>query len=143
MGGLKPCSFLNRCVRFESFHATIPNNRTVYCVDYLRIGFRRLYRLNKDVYAGPNVWKVYTVSYLYYNTIGTVVGVVVGLAVSTLSAATPRPVDPKLLAPFVRKFVSSEPAVDIKMAEYRPVPPDTERHTEPWQTTRPHMPDGI
>lgn len=68
--------------------------------------FSRLYRMNEDVYAAPDVWKVYTVSYMHYSTIGTAVGVAVGLAVSLLSPVR-QEVDPRLLAPFVRRLVYS------------------------------------
>lgn len=62
--------------------------------------------MNEDVYVAPDVWKIYTVSYLHYNTIGAVVGVAVGLAVSLLSPVR-QEVDPRLLAPFVRRLVYS------------------------------------
>ncbi|VVC39888.1 Sodium/solute symporter [Cinara cedri] len=69
--------------------------------------FSGLYRLNDDVYVSSNTWKIYTVSYLHYTTIGTVVGIVVGLAVSFLFP-TDEQVDPKLLTFCVRKFMNSE-----------------------------------
>jgi len=64
----------------------------------------RLSRLNEDVYASPNVWTIYTVSYMHYSTIGTMVGIAVGLAVSLLFP-TDDNVDPRLLTPCIRNFV--------------------------------------
>lgn len=58
--------------------------------------------MNDDVYVGPNVWKIFTVSYMHYNTIGTVVGIAVGLVVSWLFPKDQN-IDPKLLAPCIRK----------------------------------------
>ncbi|XP_001948596.2 sodium-coupled monocarboxylate transporter 1 [Acyrthosiphon pisum] len=66
--------------------------------------FSGLSRLNEDVYASPNVWKIYTVSYMHYSTIGTLVGIAVGLAVS-LMFPTDENVDPRLLTPCIRNFV--------------------------------------
>lgn len=67
----------------------------------------RLNQLNEHVYASPNVWKIYTVSYMHYSTVGTIVGIAVGLVVSLLFP-TRQSVDPKLLAPFVRPFGTSD-----------------------------------
>jgi len=64
----------------------------------------RLNRLNEDVYASSNVWTIYTVSYMHYSTIGTLVGIAVGLAVSLLFP-TDENVDPRLLTPCIRNFV--------------------------------------
>jgi hypothetical protein len=64
----------------------------------------RLERLNEDVFVSENVWKIYTVSYMHYSTIGTLVGIAVGLVVSLLSP-TEQKLDPKLVTPFIRKFV--------------------------------------
>lgn len=63
--------------------------------------------MNEDVYVSPNVWKIYTVSYQHYSTIGTIIGITVGLIVS-LMFPTKQNVDPKLLAPFVRKLMYPE-----------------------------------
>lgn len=67
--------------------------------------YDRLIRLNEDVYAGPDVPTIYTISYMHYSTIGTLVGIAVGLAVSLLFPEEEQDVDPKLLTPFIRKFV--------------------------------------
>ncbi|CAH1726372.1 unnamed protein product [Aphis gossypii] len=64
-----------------------------------------LIRLNEDVYAGPDVLTIYTISYMHYSTIGTLVGIAVGLAVSLLFPEEEQDVDPKLLTPFIRKLV--------------------------------------
>lgn len=64
----------------------------------------RLYQINDDVYASPNVWKIYTVSYMHYSTVGTLVGIAAGLVVSLLFP-TDEEVDPKLLTPCIRKFM--------------------------------------
>lgn len=66
--------------------------------------FSGLSRLNEDVYASPNVWTIFTVSYMHYSTIGTLVGIAVGLAVSLLFP-TDENVDPRLLTPCIRNFV--------------------------------------
>lgn len=60
--------------------------------------------MNEDVYVSPNVWKIYTISYMHYNTVGTLVGIVVGLLVSYLFP-TDQKVDLKLLTPCIRKFM--------------------------------------
>jgi len=86
--------------------------------------------MNEDVYVSPNVWEIYTVSYLHYSTIGTLVGVAVGLAVSLLFP-TDEPVDAKLLTPSIRRFVypeymSAGPKPNGTAAdEYKPVSQDT------------------
>lgn len=85
--------------------------------------------MNEDVYVSPNVWTIYTVSYFHYSTIGTLVGIVIGLAVSLLFP-TDEPVDPKLLTPFIRKFMYPEYMVRSKsngtnVDEYKPVSQDT------------------
>ncbi|XP_060833760.1 sodium-coupled monocarboxylate transporter 1-like [Rhopalosiphum padi] len=66
--------------------------------------FSGLNRLNEDVYASPDVLLIYTISYMHYSTIGTLVGIIVGLAVSLLFPEEQN-VDPKLLTPFIRNFV--------------------------------------
>ncbi|VVC39885.1 Sodium/solute symporter [Cinara cedri] len=66
-----------------------------------------LYRMNEDVYVSPDVWKIYTVSYMHYNTLGSLIGITIGLVVSYLFP-TDRKIDSKLLAPCIRKFVYSE-----------------------------------
>lgn len=55
------------------------------------------------MYASPNVWKIYTVSYMHYSTVGTLVGIAAGLVVSLLFP-TDDEVDPRLLTPCIRKF---------------------------------------
>lgn len=86
--------------------------------------------MNEDVYVSPNVWKIYTVSYLHYSTIGTLVGIMVGLAVSLLFP-TDEPVDAKLLTPFVRNLMYPEYMIRSKsnginvVDEYKPVSQDT------------------
>lgn len=60
--------------------------------------------MNDDLYVSPNVWKIYTVSYMHYNTIGTIIGIAVGLAVSFLFPVDQN-IHPKLLTPFIRKFM--------------------------------------
>lgn len=55
------------------------------------------------MYASPNVWKIYTVSYMHYSTIGTVVGIGIGLLVSLLFP-TDQDIDPRLLTPCIRKL---------------------------------------
>lgn len=60
--------------------------------------------MNEDVYVSPDVWKIYTVSYMHYSTIGTLVGLVVGLVVSWLFPSDQK-IDPKLLTPCIRKIM--------------------------------------
>lgn len=60
--------------------------------------------MNEDVYVAPNVWKIYTISYVHYNTIGTIVGIAVGLIVSFLFPVDQN-IHPKLLTPFIRKLM--------------------------------------
>lgn len=84
--------------------------------------------MNEDVFVSPDVWKIYTISYMHYSTIGTIIGIVVGLAVSLLFP-TDKHVDPKLLTPCIRKFVypkyMTKPrdngAIQSEGSEYRPV----------------------
>lgn len=82
----------------------IPVNSTHYLYLFGIVFYGRLIRLNEDVYASPNVWKMYTVSYMHYSTIGTLVGIATGLAVSLLFP-TDEKVDPRLLTPCIRNFV--------------------------------------
>lgn len=63
--------------------------------------------MNQDVYVSPNVWKIYTISYMHYSTIGFLIGLAVGAIVSVLSS-TRQNVDPRLLAPCIRKFLYTE-----------------------------------
>ncbi|VVC39884.1 Sodium/solute symporter [Cinara cedri] len=91
-----------------------------------------MYRMNEDVYVSPNVWKMYTVSYLHYNTIGIVVGIFVGLAVSLLFPVDQN-IDPKLLTPCIRNLVYPKYMMTSnrtsnnrsKQEEYSPVIQDT------------------
>jgi len=96
--------------------------------------------MNKDVYVSPNVWKIYTVSYMHYSTIGFLVGMAVGLAVSLLFP-TDQCVDPKLLAPWLRKSTHSKFVTDApqfngtrEMTPYQPVSQNT---TELWRCSKP------
>lgn len=59
--------------------------------------------MNDDVHVSPNVWKIFTISYMHYCTIGTLVGIAVGLIISFLFPKNQN-IDPKLLTPFVRKI---------------------------------------
>ncbi|VVC39883.1 Sodium/solute symporter [Cinara cedri] len=91
--------------------------------------FSGLDRINEDVYASPNVWKIYTVSYMHYSTIGTVVGIAIGLLVSLLFPVDQN-IDPKLLTPCIRKLMCSEyknkqNLNGLKTEEYKPVTQDT------------------
>lgn len=85
--------------------------------------------MNEDVYVSPNVWKIYTVSYMYYTLIGTLTGIAFGLVVSLLFPQE-KDVDPKLLTPFIRKFMypkylAKEKLKKVKIEEYKPVSQDT------------------
>lgn len=97
---------------------------------YLKLcQYFRLYRMNEDVYVSPNVWKIYTVSYMHYSTIGTVIGIVVGLAVSLLFP-TGQSVDPKLLTSFIRKlmypkYIVKQMTNGTNTEVYKPVSQDT------------------
>lgn len=76
--------------------------------------------MNEDVYVSPNVNKIFTVSYMHYNTIGTIIALVVGITVS-LAFPTEQTVDPKLLAPCIRKFMypknTPKTKCDVKSTE--------------------------
>lgn len=75
-------------------------------MNYRLTGFLhfRLNQINEDVYASSNVWKIYTLSYMHYNSIGLILGIVIGLVVSMLFP-TDQKVDPKLLSPCIRNLV--------------------------------------
>lgn len=60
--------------------------------------------MNDDVYVNPNLSKLYTLSFMHYSTVGTLVGIAVGILVSLLFPEEQN-IDPKLLTPFVRKFM--------------------------------------
>lgn len=79
--------------------------------------------MNEDIYVSPNVWKIYTVSYQHYSTIGTLVGIAVGLIVSLLFP-TKQNIDPKLLTPFIQRFMYPkymDKTNGIKTEDYKPV----------------------
>lgn len=84
--------------------------------------------MNEDVYVGPSVWKLFTVSYLHNYTIGTFVGILVGVAVS-LAFPTQQNVDPKLLSPCIRFLMGPKRKAADKLNEskheYEPVSQDT------------------
>lgn len=85
--------------------------------------------MNEDVYVGPNVWKIYTVSYMYYNALGCFIGIAVGLVVSMLFPQK-QDIDPKLLTPFIRKFIypkyiAKEKSDGVKTKDYKPVCQDS------------------
>lgn len=89
----------------------------------------RLHRINEDVYASPDVWSIFTVSYQHYSTIGFLIGIVVGLAVSVLFP-TDQKVDPRLLTPCVRnlvypKYTPKNKSIVTKTDEYTAVSQDT------------------
>jgi len=95
-----------------------------------------LQRLNEDVYADPNLWKIYTISYFHYSTLGTIVGIAVGLAVSLLFPLD-QEIDPKLLTPFVRHFMFPGYVAKAKenktnmVEEYAPV---AQQDTKLWRS---------
>lgn len=60
--------------------------------------------MNEDVYVNPKVQKIYTLSYMYFGTIGAVVGMIVGIIVS-LVFPSKQNIDPKLLTPCIRKYM--------------------------------------
>ncbi|XP_050537051.1 sodium-coupled monocarboxylate transporter 2-like isoform X2 [Daktulosphaira vitifoliae] len=66
--------------------------------------FTGLYRLNHDVYVAPDVWKIFTLSYMHYSTVGTLIGISVGLIVSLIFPKEQH-IEPNLLTPFVRRIV--------------------------------------
>lgn len=86
--------------------------------------------MNDDVYVSPNVMKIYTVSFMHYTTVGSVVGVAIGLIVSLLFP-TDEEVDPKLLTPCVRRFmypdymIRSKNSNGTEAADYTLVSQDT------------------
>jgi len=56
------------------------------------------------------VFYLYRVSYLWYTLIGVLTAISVGLLVSFLTGANkPQDVDPRLLCPAIRRFISYEP----------------------------------
>lgn len=115
----KKTSLIRQCVVSENVLAV-----TLYVSRHYLF---RLYRMNDDVYVSPNVLKVYTVSYLHYTTIGTVVGIIIGLVVSFLFPTT-KCVDRKLSSPSTWKFMYPdhiESKGTMWPEEYRPVIEDT------------------
>lgn len=79
--------------------------------------------MNEDVYVSPNVQKMFTLSYMYFGTIGAIVGVAVGIIVSLVFPSTQN-IDPQLLTPCVRKYMKYDPncktkADGIKTEEYK------------------------
>lgn len=74
--------------------------------------------MNEDIYVSPDVPKMYTISYMHYSTIGTIIGISVGLIVSILFP-TEQNIDPKLLTPFVRKMYlkHTDKLIDEKKTE--------------------------
>lgn len=88
--------------------------------------------MNEDVYVSRNVWKIYTISYLHYTTIGTVIGLAVGIIVSLLFPIN-KDIDPRLLTPFIRRFAYPKYMMTAneksnnksRLEEYCPVTQDT------------------
>nr|CAH7758339.1 unnamed protein product [Callosobruchus chinensis] len=61
-----------------------------------------------DVIHPDEEYMFYRLSYLWYCLVGTFVALFVGMLVSFLTQPTdPRDIDPKLLAPFIRKYIKS------------------------------------
>nr|CAI5832751.1 unnamed protein product [Callosobruchus analis] len=61
-----------------------------------------------DIIHTDEEYMFYRLSYLWYCLVGTFVALFVGMLVSFLTQPTdPRDIDPKLLAPFIRKFIKS------------------------------------
>ncbi|XP_050435700.1 sodium-coupled monocarboxylate transporter 1-like [Adelges cooleyi] len=75
-----------------------------------------LYRMNDDVYVSPDVPKIYTLCYNHYSTLGMLIGLAVGLAVS-LIFPTEQDYDPKLLTPCIRNFVFTKYTAHTKKPE--------------------------
>lgn len=77
---------------------------------------------------------IYRMSYLWYCLIGTLVALIVGLIVSFMTKPlNPKDVDPKLLAPFVRKMIGqrkypNQPDDGIIYA-YGPLPVQNNGHS--------------
>lgn len=84
--------------------------------------------MNDDVYVNPNTPKIYTLSFLHYSTVGTLIGIAVGILVSLLFPVEQN-TDPKLLTPFVRKFMypkyMANSKLETKTEEYTLVSQET------------------
>ena len=66
--------------------------------------------MNEYVYVSPKVMKI---SFMHYTTVGSLVGVAVGLAVSLLFP-TNEEVDLKLLTPCIRRFMHPDYMISLK-----------------------------
>lgn len=88
----------------------------------------RLYQMNDDVYVNPNLPKIYTLSFMHYSTVGTLIGIAVGILVSLLFPVEQN-IDPKLLTPCVRKFMypkyMDNSKLETKAEEYKIVSQET------------------
>nr|CAI5832745.1 unnamed protein product [Callosobruchus analis] len=83
---------------------------------------------------------IYSISYLWYTLIGVIMAISVGIIVSFLTTSQDQSrVDPKLLAPFIRKYVNSkkyyQESKDSIVAAFDPCPQNPEGEmddTEVW-----------
>lgn len=67
--------------------------------------------------SAEDVFYLFRLSYLWYTLIGVLTAITVGLVVSFLTGANkPQDVDPRLLSPAIRRFISYEPKHKQKFA---------------------------
>lgn len=72
--------------------------------------------IGSPVVADASVPHIYQLSYLYYNLLGTIIGLATGIIVSFLTGAQkPSDVNPDLIVPQVRKFLPKH-TKDVQMS---------------------------
>lgn len=84
--------------------------------------------------SSEDVFYLFRLSYLWYTLIGVLTAISVGLLVSFMTGANkPQDVDPRLLSPAIRRFISYEPkhkqkfvqgeSHELKSAQKKLLPP--------------------
>lgn len=68
------------------------------------------------VYASENVFNGFLLSYMYYTGFGTIVGLVVGIAVSWFTSKPEQleELNPELITPLIRRFLPAKKIAHIK-----------------------------
>ncbi|CAD6230585.1 GSCOCG00006833001-RA-CDS, partial [Cotesia congregata] len=67
--------------------------------------------------GSSETWAIYRVSYLWYTVTGALVTMSIGLMVSIISSESVNKLDPKLVAPFLRKYFKTDNSIELHQVQ--------------------------
>ncbi|KAH0550205.1 sodium-coupled monocarboxylate transporter 1-like [Cotesia glomerata] len=71
--------------------------------------------------GSSETWAIYRVSYLWYTVTGALVTMSIGLIVSIISSESVNKLDPKLVAPFLRKYLKTDNSIELHQVQINSV----------------------